>query len=59
MAVSTRRYRSITKLLRSCNKGNFEEVGIEENKLKFIKENDRWINYDVPKEKFLNIFLKK
>ena len=37
----------------------YEEVGIEENKLKFIKENDRWINYDVPKEKIPKYFSLK
>ena len=37
----------------------YEEVGIEENKLKFIKENDRWIKYDVPKKSRRKILVNK
>ena len=34
----------------------YEEVGITQEKLEIIKENDKWINYDVPKAKIPNYF---
>ena len=38
----------------------YEEVGIEENKVKLIKESDHWYKYDLPKKykrnNFLNVF---
>ena len=37
----------------------YEEVGITQEKLEIIKENDKWINYDVQRLKFLTTFLLK
>ena len=38
----------------------YEEVGLKENQIKIIKENSRWIDYDVPGHKIPNYFsLKK
>jgi len=34
----------------------YEEVGLRENKIRIIKENERWINYDVPKHKIPKYF---
>ena len=34
----------------------YEEVGLNEDKINIIKENDRWINYDVPKNKIPKYF---
>ena len=34
----------------------YEEVGLNEDKINNIKENDRWINYDVPKNKIPKYF---
>ena len=34
----------------------YEEVGITQEKLEIIKENDKWISYDVPKAKIPNYF---
>ena len=35
----------------------YEEVGIEENKVKLIKESDHWYKYDLPKKYKRNNFL--
>ena len=35
----------------------YEEVGIEENKIKLIKESDNWYKYDLPKKYKRNSFL--
>ena len=35
----------------------YEEVGIEENKIKLIKESDNWYKYDLPKKYRRNSFL--
>ena len=37
----------------------YEEVGIEENKIKLIKESDNWYKYDLPKKYKRNSFLWK
>ena len=34
----------------------YEEVCLNEDKINIIKENDRWINYDVPKNKIPKYF---
>ena len=34
----------------------YEEVGLEKQKIKVVRENDRWINYDVPKDKIPKYF---
>jgi putative (di)nucleoside polyphosphate hydrolase len=34
----------------------YEEVGLKHEKIKIIRENDRWINYDVPKNKIPKYF---
>ena len=34
----------------------YEEVGLETQKIKVVRENDRWINYDVPKDKIPKYF---
>ena len=34
----------------------YEEVGLEKQKIKLVRENDRWINYDVPKDKIPKYF---
>ena len=35
----------------------YEEVGIEENKVKLIKESDNWYKYDLPKKYKRNSFM--
>ena len=35
----------------------YEEVGIDENKIKLIKESDNWYKYDLPKKYKRNSFL--
>ena len=37
----------------------YEEVGLKHEKIKIIRENDRWINYDVPKNKIPKYFSLK
>ena len=37
----------------------FEEVGLSQEKFRILKENDRWINYDVPKNKIPKYFSLK
>ena len=37
----------------------YEEVGLKRNQIKIIKENDRWIKYDVPKNKIPKYFSLK
>ena len=37
----------------------YEEVGLHKNQIKIIKENNRWIKYDVPKEKIPKYFSLK
>ena len=34
----------------------YEEVGLGKDKIKIIKENEKWIKYDVPKEKIPRYF---
>ena len=34
----------------------FEEIGLRQEKFRILKENDRWINYDVPKNKIPKYF---
>ena len=34
----------------------YEEVGLGKEKIKIIKENEKWIKYDVPKEKIPRYF---
>ena len=29
----------------------YEEVGLDESKIRILKENERWVNYDVPRDK--------
>ena len=37
----------------------YEEVGLKHEKIKIVRENDRWINYDVPKNKIPKYFSLK
>ncbi|RZP03174.1 MAG: NUDIX domain-containing protein, partial [Gammaproteobacteria bacterium] len=37
----------------------YEEVGLKHEKIKIIRENNRWINYDVPKNKIPKYFSLK
>ena len=37
----------------------YEEVGLKRNQIKIIKENDRWIKYDIPKNKIPKYFSLK
>ena len=37
----------------------FEEVGLGEDKINIVKENEKWINYDVPKNKIPKYFSLK
>ena len=34
----------------------YEEVGLDESKIRILKENERWINYDVPRDKIPRYF---
>lgn len=34
----------------------YEEVGLDMSKIRIIKENNKWVNYDVPKEKVSKYF---
>ena len=34
----------------------YEEVGLSRNKINIIKENEKWINYDVPQDKIPRYF---
>ena len=34
----------------------YEEVGLGKDKIKIIKENEKWIKYDIPKEKIPKCF---
>ena len=43
--------------LKAAKRELYEEVGIEENKIKLIKESDNWYKYDLPKKYKRNSFL--
>ena len=34
----------------------YEEVGLDESKIRILKENERWVNYDVPRDKIPRYF---